>query len=467
MAVFLFGGSRSILDDHLLGVSMRNDQIFSGIRRVKLALFAVAAGSAVTVAPLRADVITVCLDGSCDFADIQSATFLAANGDIIDIGPGTYSLPSSVAASIPIVNPYGKALRFRGAVDASGQPITVLDGMNFRRAVQCNGQETSGTVFENLTIRGCPDSAVYISGSSSPTLINCTITGNVGRGAGIAFANHSTGNSKVINCRITGNNSGSTSGGGVYVEGGSREFIDCTISQNRNSNTGAGVMVSGYSHVKFVNCTISNNTVSGTPPFVNPEGGGAGLHLGGDSAFLQNCSIVGNAASVSASEGGGVEIYFSDAEFRNCLISQNSAVKGGGIFVWGSSNDVVLTACRIQNNNGSGFGGGIYVLSSVQSLQATYSNLCGNVAPYGAQIYGNGWPPGGANCVSNACSACPLRCLGDLNGDSVVDGGDLGALLSAWGSSGAGQVGADANGDGVVDGNDLGLLLGAWGPCPQ
>jgi hypothetical protein len=47
---------------------------------------------------------------------------------------------------------------------------------------------------------------------------------------------------------------------------------------------------------------------------------------------------------------------------------------------------------------------------------------------------------------------------GDLNGDGVVDGADLGLLLSNWGGSGVG----DLTGDGLVDGADLGLLLSAW-----
>jgi hypothetical protein len=48
-----------------------------------------------------------------------------------------------------------------------------------------------------------------------------------------------------------------------------------------------------------------------------------------------------------------------------------------------------------------------------------------------------------------------------MNGDSFVDGADLGAMLGQWGTQGS----ADFNGDGLVDGNDLGVLLAAWGPC--
>jgi hypothetical protein len=47
----------------------------------------------------------------------------------------------------------------------------------------------------------------------------------------------------------------------------------------------------------------------------------------------------------------------------------------------------------------------------------------------------------------------------DLNGDGLVNGGDLAVLLGAWGSA-AGL--ADVNDDGIVDAADLSILLGAW-----
>jgi hypothetical protein len=53
-------------------------------------------------------------------------------------------------------------------------------------------------------------------------------------------------------------------------------------------------------------------------------------------------------------------------------------------------------------------------------------------------------------------------CDGDFNGDGVRDGADLGALLAAWGTSGA-----DLNGDGLTDGADLGALLAVFGTACQ
>ena len=56
------------------------------------------------------------------------------------------------------------------------------------------------------------------------------------------------------------------------------------------------------------------------------------------------------------------------------------------------------------------------------------------------------------------CAPPPVP--GDFNGDGVVNGDDLGALLGTWGPCAGCPT--DMNGDGVVDGNDLGQLLGLW-----
>ncbi len=52
-------------------------------------------------------------------------------------------------------------------------------------------------------------------------------------------------------------------------------------------------------------------------------------------------------------------------------------------------------------------------------------------------------------------------CPGDLTGDDVVNGADLGILLANWNTDEDG----DFNDDGVVNGADLGFLLAHWGAC--
>ncbi len=55
-----------------------------------------------------------------------------------------------------------------------------------------------------------------------------------------------------------------------------------------------------------------------------------------------------------------------------------------------------------------------------------------------------------------------LECVGDTNGDNLVNFADLNAVLSAFGQSGAGAPG-DVNGDGVVNFSDLNAVLSAFG----
>ena len=64
----------------------------------------------------------------------------------------------------------------------------------------------------------------------------------------------------------------------------------------------------------------------------------------------------------------------------------------------------------------------------------------------------------------------PCLDVADLNQDGVVNGIDLGVLLSNWsipagspGCGGAAPCAADLNGDGFVNGIDLGMLLANWG----
>ncbi len=57
------------------------------------------------------------------------------------------------------------------------------------------------------------------------------------------------------------------------------------------------------------------------------------------------------------------------------------------------------------------------------------------------------------------------QCLADVNHDFNVDGTDLTAILSTWGTNG-GSAGGDINSDGTVNGIDLAFVLTGWGVCP-
>jgi uncharacterized membrane protein len=78
-------------------------------------------------------------------------------------------------------------------------------------------------------------------------------------------------------------------------------------------------------------------------------------------------------------------------------------------------------------------------------------DVCELLEGSGSDLDGNGVP--------DSC-----ECVADLFADGVVDGADLGIVLSQWGL-GKGAV-ADIDRDGSVNGGDLSIILSSWGACP-
>ncbi len=109
-------------------------------------------------------------------------------------------------------------------------------------------------------------------------------------------------------------------------------------------------------------------------------------------------------------------------------------------------------------------GVGYYSLGSsdqVSSIQVTAGDIVWGVSFFAPRGYPDATPlvaVGGETHVPFVISESS-GVTGDLNGDNVVNGADLGLLLAAWNSN---DPAADLNDDGNVDGADLGLLLGAW-----
>ena len=80
-----------------------------------------------------------------------------------------------------------------------------------------------------------------------------------------------------------------------------------------------------------------------------------------------------------------------------------------------------------------------------------------------ARLAEHGLQSDDSGCSDHLPIICDLRepsgLLGDLDGDGLVNGSDLGILLAAWDTD---SDIADLNGDGIVNGQDLGLMLADW-----
>jgi len=88
------------------------------------------------------------------------------------------------------------------------------------------------------------------------------------------------------------------------------------------------------------------------------------------------------------------------------------------------------------------------------------AELCGRTARLHIVLDGGGNGVASTVDVDDIAVTVPLQ-PADLNGDSRVDGIDLGILLAAWGICNG--CPADINGDSMVNALDLAVLLAAWG----
>lgn len=208
--------------------------------------------------------------------------------------------------------------------------------------------------------------------------------------------------------------------------------------------------------------------------------------MGSDrAARIENVRITGGRDGY----GGAVSLSFDHWVFVNCVMRDNRAVKRGGAMFLSREASVTLVGCTISGNIAedpsvpSGIGGAVYV-GTESALTLIDSEISGNTAVLfgggvamfnsgalvleeNAAVCGNfgGQVEGGSvtildGCIEDFCDCIPPN-PADLNGDGIVNGADLGFLLSDWGSC-AGCP-ADLNDDGRVSGADLGMLLAAWG----
>jgi len=312
-----------------------------------------------------------------DYATIQEAIDNASDGDIIEVGPNTYSGEGNWDIDFQ-----GKAITVRSSdgpyntkIDCSGSeghrgfyfrrsegPDSVLRGFTIKGATMTGSDDIGGGIlceFSSPSIVDCviKECAAELQGGGigvnrgSPTIIDCVIedcqsgnfgeAGSYGRGAGIGLLRSS--DVTILYSQIR-NNSGNCYGAGVYCGRSSALLSNCDISHNtaQGNVQGGGVFCSSTSNIEFENCVISNNTAE--------IGGGLSIGTPGESTIelvkITNCTIAHNSLSSGQSEppiGGGIHSFSSDISITNSIVWYND---GGPItLVDPVSNNPVLFSC--------------------------------------------------------------------------------------------------------------------------
>jgi len=445
---------------------------------LRLALFAGVALCAQLAGPAWAGVIYVRADATGTnnghswanaYTDLQAALAAAEWGDEIWVAQGTYKPTTGTDRNISFALEAGTGLYggFAGTETDRAQRnwetnATILSGdIGTTDTADNSYHVVTGAnlaVLDGFTITGGNANALgslncgggMHNYNSSPTVTNCTFTGNTADFNGGGMYNNNS-SPTVTNCTFSGNTANS-GGGGMYNSYNSPTVTNCTFSGNTAGNFGGGGMCNYYYGSPTVtNCTFSGNTVS------NGNGGGM-YNYQYSSPTVTNCTFSGNTANSGG--GGGMYNIYSSPTLTNCTFSGNSAGWGGG-GMSNSSSSPTVTNCTFSGNTAGNFGGGMYngramYYDSGSSPTVANCIFWDDTAPSGAEIYNNIGTPTFSHCdIKGSGGSGPLwnPALGVDGGGNIMANPRFVAPF------------APAGPDGLWRTNDDGLRLQSDSPC--
>jgi len=163
-------------------------------------------------------------------------------------------------------------------------------------------------------------------------------------GAGMLVA---SGSPTLIDCTFTGNETGNSGGGLLIYDDSNPMLINCKLIRN-NAESGGGVFSSRSSSPTLINCTFSDN-------YAKRKGGG--MYTANGNPKLTNCVFRSNLADGLDTQGGGMYNINCSLELTNSMFSENSAEIGGAIC--NKDSNTVLNMCEFVRNKASYYGGAI------------------------------------------------------------------------------------------------------------
>ncbi len=289
---------------------------------------------------------------------------------------------------------------------------------------------------------------MYNEGFSSPTVTNCTFSGNWADIGGGMYNYRSS--PTVTNCTFSGN-----SGSGMGNFNSSPTVVNCTFSANWAIIYGGG-MFNWDSNPTVTNCTFSDNRV------VNRGSGGGMGNFNWSSPTVTDCNFSGN--SVDLGNGGGMYNDFSSPTVTNCTFSGNLAGDVGAGMANVNNSNPTLTNCTFSGNSAR-YGGGMYNNSSTPTV--TNCTFSGNsVWDDGGGMYNNNSDPTLNNCILWGNSAPTGPEIYNLSSTTSVTYSDIAGGYAGWGNIDDDPCFVDPNGaDNIIGTEDDNLRLSADSNC--
>lgn len=308
---------------------------------------------------------------------------------------------------------------------------------------------TSSGTGATAVLDGFTITAGNANGSSSPNY----------HGGGLY---NSEGSPTLVNCTFSGNTA-NRDGGGMYNHSGSPTLTNCTFAQNIAERYGGGIYNYAGSPA-LNNCNFSGNTAQS-------EGGGM-FNFYGSNPTLTDCIFNGNYGCT----GGAVLINRSSGTFINCIFTGNSADIGGSMANFHDSSPTLIN-CVLTGNLATNYGGGIFNYDSSPIM--INCTLSGNSAVYGGGmdsydslpiitncILWYNSSPNGAQLAVGAGSTCNISYCDIQGGEAEILATGGGTINWGAGNMDTNPVFADPDGlDNIVGTLDDNLRLMAGSPC--
>jgi len=426
------------------------------------------------------------------FDTLQQALDVAVSGDQIWVAAGTYKPTSdyglgggdrykhfrmkdgvSIYGGFPATgtptmgnrNRVTNATILNGDLNGSG---TLNDGDAYHVFYHPSGTGLSSTaVLDGFTVTGgyANGSVPHKSGagmyndSSSPTITNCTFSGNTVDNDGGGMSNSNGSNPTITNCTFSGNYAGYAgcgiyvgNGGGMYNNGTNPTITNCTFSGNSTMSSGAGMVNAYAASPVLVNCVFSGNSAAGWP------GGGGIYNAHSSNPTLTNCTLSGNNA-VTNYGGGMINYNGCSPTLTNCIIWGNSASVSGNQIYLASGDTATLHYCCYANGTNDMGGTGFTINNGITTDPQFVDPKTTSLAPTTDGDYHI--LPGSEAIDAGNNAAVPAGVTIDLDGNPrIVDGnGDGTATVDMGAYEYPGSPKGDINGDSSRNISDVILCL--------
>ncbi|MHB1357729.1 MAG: choice-of-anchor Q domain-containing protein [Anaerolineae bacterium] len=289
---------------------------------------------------------------ACAYTTIQAAINAASSGDTIQLVNRAFS------ESIDITG---------------GKTLTIVGGY----ATNCM-TPVIGTV---STITGTSGSVVDVN-ASTVVLRNLNITGGTGFGAGLDLYGA---NARATLDKTDVYSNAGTQGGGVYVSYGTIATItnDSDIYGNTAALYGGGVAVYG----RFVGDETYSDIYDNVATF-----DGGGIYASAGTVLLNGSDLSRNRALGATGKGGGIFVASGVITLTNnvYIYEGHTAYDGAGIYA-DASQVYLLGSSSIMGGTAVHYGGGIYLADgSTLSAPGTNANIGGAAVSYKNQAVRGG-----------------------------------------------------------------------------